>query len=64
MDIDNGKVSKSAMERFGREWCRGMHNEMARTTKVVVKVATKEDAEAAHVGQRVIWGRHDYYIAI
>jgi hypothetical protein len=53
MDIDSGKVSKSAMERFGTEngvevctmrWL-GQPKPSGQHASVVVKVATKEDAE-------------------
>ena len=53
MDIDSGKVSKSAMERFGVkngvEVCTvrwlGRPRPSSQHASVVVKVATKEDAE-------------------
>jgi hypothetical protein len=53
MDMDSGKVSKSAMERFrtenGVEVCTmrwlGRPRPSGQHTSVVVKVATKEDAE-------------------
>jgi hypothetical protein len=53
MDIDSGKVSKSAMERFGVEngvevctmrWL-GQPRPRGQHASVIVKVATKEDAE-------------------
>jgi len=53
MDIDSGKVNKSAMERFGTEngvevctmrWL-GQPRPSGQHASVVVKVATKEDAE-------------------
>ena len=53
MDIDSGKVSKSAMERFGVEngvevctmrWL-GKPRPSGQHASVVIKVATKEDAE-------------------
>jgi hypothetical protein len=64
MDMDSGKVSKSAMERFGQEngvevcamrWLgrprpRGQH------ASIVVKVATKEDAEKLLNSDSVTFG--------
>lgn len=53
MDIDSGKVSKSAMERFGVEnglevctmrWL-GRPRPSGQHASVVIKAATKEDAE-------------------
>ena len=53
MDTESGKVSKSAMERFGREngvevctmrWL-GKPRPSRQHASVVIKVATKEEAE-------------------
>jgi hypothetical protein len=64
MDIDSGKVSRSAMERFGTEngvevctmrWL-GRPRPSGQHASVVVKVATKEDAEKLLRSDSVTFG--------
>jgi len=64
MDIDSGKVSKSAMERFGIEngvevcimrWL-GQPRPRGQYASVIVKVATKEDAEKLLTSDNVSFG--------
>jgi hypothetical protein len=64
MDIDSGKVSKSAMERFGIEngvevcimrWL-GQPRPRGQHASVIVKVATKEDAEKLLTSDNVSFG--------
>src|SRR5436853_7427531 len=72
MDIDSGKVSKSTIERFrvenGVEVCTirwlGRPRPSGQHASVVVKVATKEDAEKLLRSDNVIFKRDTIIILL